>query len=91
MSVEQTATGLERTAAGCPAPAEAWSTPLPPRPDFAPEPAPPGGMTPERHAAILHAAARTGSWEAAERATRAFAGQWMLAALRRLLHRLLRR
>jgi hypothetical protein len=98
MTVERTATGLppgvtkaEQPADGGPAPAEAWPTPLPPRPAFAPDPAPPGAMTPERHAAILHAAARTGSWESAERATREVAGQWMLAAFRRLLHRLLRR
>ncbi|MGK7869680.1 hypothetical protein [Falsiroseomonas sp. E2-1-a20] len=83
MTAEQQATRLP--------PAEAWEAPLPPRPDLAAVPAPDPAMTPERHAAILRSAARTGSWEAAEIATRTMAAQAMRAAMGRLLRRLWRR
>jgi hypothetical protein len=45
-------------------------------------------MTPEQHRALLRRAARTGEWEAAERATRALAWRHALAGLAGLLRRL---
>lgn len=38
-------------------------------------------MTPREHRAALRRATRTGEWEMAERATRAFAWRWLLRRL----------
>ncbi len=40
-------------------------------------------MTPAAHRAALRRAGRSGEWEMAERATRAFAWRWLLGRLRR--------
>jgi hypothetical protein len=89
MTAEQGVTRAAQQAVSPPS-MEAWDAPLPPRPGFAAPATPDHAMTPDRHAAILREAARTGSWEAAEVATRTMAGQALLAAARRLLRRLWR-